>query len=282
MGMDYIQGLQNAIAYIEDNIAEELDYGEIAKRAYISNFQFQRAFSILCGFTLGEYIRNRRLTLAGMELSSGGIKVIDIAAKYGYDSPDSFTKAFSRFHGISPSSAKKEGARLKSFAPLKIKFILEGANLMEYKIETKKAFKVIGTEKEYNMDTAFAEIPKFWGEHFQSGNGKYICGMFGINYGHDSGSGTFNYMIADCAEGKGEVPSIFTTKEIPAKTWAIFPIKGAVPEALQEAISKVWSEWLPNCREYEMDGDINIEMYSAGDTTSPDYYCELWLPVKKK
>ncbi|MCL2576557.1 MAG: AraC family transcriptional regulator [Defluviitaleaceae bacterium] len=112
--MDWLKGIQNAIHYIEDNITEELDYDDIAKQANVSSFHFQRAFGILCGFTLGEYIRNRRLTLAGMELSSGNSKVIDVAVKYCYDSPDSFTKAFSRFHGIYPSSAKKEGTNLKS------------------------------------------------------------------------------------------------------------------------------------------------------------------------
>lgn len=290
--MDWTQGIQNAIHYIEDNITEELDYNEIAKRAYVSSFHFQRAFSILCGFTLGEYIRNRRLTLAGMELSSGNAKVIDVAVKYRYDSPDSFTKAFNRFHGISPSSAKKEGVNLKSFAPLKIKFELEGGNVMDYRIEEKEAFTVIGAIREFNSDTSYMEIPKFWSEHFESGNGKYVCGMFGICYDHNSDSkvcydsnsdsNMFNYMIADCMEGKGEIPDKFTTKEIPSKTWAVFPIKGAMPNALQEVNSKIWSEWLPNCREYELDGNINIEMYSDGDTSSEDYYSEIWIPVKNR
>jgi AraC family transcriptional regulator len=106
--MDWIRGVQNAIQYVEDNITEKLDFETISKQAFVSSFHFQRAFSILCGFTLGEYIRNRRLTLAGMELSSSNAKVIEVAVKYGYDSPDSFTKAFIRFHGIPPSSAKTE------------------------------------------------------------------------------------------------------------------------------------------------------------------------------
>jgi AraC family transcriptional regulator len=280
--MDWIQGIQNAIRYIEENITEELDYDEIARCANISSFHFQRAFSILCGFPLGEYIRNRRLTLAAMELSASDIKVIDAAVKYRYDSPDSFTKAFTRFHGIAPSSAKKEGAQLKAFAPLKIKFSLEGANLMEYRIEAKDAFQVIGTARDYNMDTAFEEVPKFWQEHYQSGNGKYIFGMFGINYDEDYSSGKFSYMIADRIDGKGALPDIFTTKEIPAKTWAVFPCRGAMPKALQDTATKTMNEWLPNCREYEMDGNFIIEMYSEGDTTSSDYYSEIWLPVKKK
>ena len=282
--MDWLQGIRNAINYIEDNITDELDYENIAKQAYVSSFHFQRAFAILCGFTLGEYIRRRRLTLAGMELSSGDAKIIDVAVKYGYDSPDSFTKAFSRFHGISPSSAKKEGANLKSSAPLKIKFKLEGGSVMDYKIETKEAFTVIGNVREFNSDTSYAEIPKFWCEHFESGGGAYCSGTFGICYGHDNNTKLFNYMIADYYDGNSDkiFPDNYIKKEFEAKTWAVFPCKGALPTALQDVNTKIWSEWLPNCKEYELDGNFNIEMYSDGDTNSADYYSEIWVPVKKK
>lgn len=280
--MDWIQGIQNAIRYIEDHILDELDYEEISAQAHVSSFHFQRAFSVLCGLTLGEYIRNRRLTLAGMELLSGTSKVIDVALKFGYDSPDSFTKAFTRFHGVTPSSARKEGATLKSVAPLKIKFRLEGGNVMDYRIEAKDAFKVIGAVREFNGDTAYHEITQFWYEHFENGNNRYICGMLGICYDHDADTNMFNYMIADRAEGNESLPEQFITKEIPAKTWAVFPIKGAIPKALREVNSKIWSEWLPNCREYELDGNISVEMYTEGDISSADYYCEIWIPVKKK
>ena len=150
--MNWVKGIQDAIGYIEENITEELDYEDIAKRAHVSSFHFHRGFSILCGLTLGEYIRNRRLTLAGMELSSGSVKVIDIALKYGYDSPDSFTKAFTRFHEASPSSAKKGNANLKSVAPLKITLKLDGGKVMDYRIEKKEAIKVVGTSKEFTND----------------------------------------------------------------------------------------------------------------------------------
>lgn len=111
----WIEGIQNAIRYIEDNLTEELCIADISAKAYVSPFHFQRIFSVLCGFTVGEYIRQRRLSLAGEELSAGNMRVIDIAVKYGYDSQDSFSRAFTRFHGISPSAAKEKGARLKTF-----------------------------------------------------------------------------------------------------------------------------------------------------------------------
>ena len=282
--MDWVQGIQNAICFIEDNITEELDYEIIARQAYVSSFHFQRAFSVLCGFTLGEYIRNRRLTLAAMELTSGGAKVIDVAVKYCYDSPDSFTKAFVRFHGISPSFAKKEGANLKSIAPLKIKLNLEGGNVMDYKIETKEKFTVIGVVREFNSENSYGEIPKFWCEHFGGGGGEFVGGTFGICYDHDNNTRLFNYMIADYFDCKSDkkFPDTYVKKEFDAKTWAVFPCKGALPTALQALNTKIWSEWIPNCREYELDGNFNVEMYTDGDTNSADYYSEIWIPVRKK
>ena len=98
--MDWITGLQRALDYVEENITEQLDYEEVAKKAYSSSFHFQRVFSAICGFTLGDYIRFRRLSLAGSELASTDRKVIDVALKYGYDTPESFSRAFTRFHGI--------------------------------------------------------------------------------------------------------------------------------------------------------------------------------------
>lgn len=146
----WAEGLQNAIQYIEDNLTEELDINDIAAKAYVSSFHFQRIFSALCGFTIGEYIRNRRLTLAGEELSHSSERVIDTAVKYGYDSQDSFTRAFTKFHGITPSAAREQGAELKAFAPLRIKLTLEGGTMMEYKIIEKSAFTIMGKAKMFS------------------------------------------------------------------------------------------------------------------------------------
>lgn len=107
MNMDWICGIQNAINYIENHLTDEIDYEEVAKQSFSSGYHFQRIFGILCGYTLGEYIRLRRLSLAGAELANEKAKVIDVAMKYGYDSPDSFAKAFQKFHGITPSEAQE-------------------------------------------------------------------------------------------------------------------------------------------------------------------------------
>ncbi len=285
--MGWIEGISEAISYIEDNITEELTIESIAKQAFVSPFYFQKGFSMLCGFTVGDYIRQRRLTLAGSEIVSTDAKIIDIALKYGYDSPDSFTKAFIRFHGISPTAVRRNRKMIKSFAPLKIKFSLEGGFIMDYKIIEKEAFTVIGVSKVFKYDTAKTEIPKFWTEHFQTGKGKIVCGMYGVCIDESMEADEFEYLIADNWNPTTETPDGFVTKVIPKHTWAVFACKGAMPKSLQDINQKIFSEWLPNCRDYEIAAGYNVEMYTnvadyPKGNQDENYYSEIWIPVKKK
>lgn len=121
--MDWISGIQRAIDYIESHLTDEIDFEAAAREAYSSSFHFQRVFSILCGFTLGEYVRMRRLSMAASDIVNTDEKIIEIAMKYGYDSPESFTRAFTRFHGVTPSEAKR-GAVIKSFSRMSVKLSL--------------------------------------------------------------------------------------------------------------------------------------------------------------
>lgn len=276
----WAEGIQNALQYIEDNLTENLQIEDIAAKAYVSPFYFQRIFSVLCGFTVSEYIRNRRLSLAAQELSADNVKVIDIALKYGYDSNDSFTRAFTKFHGISPSSAKEKGAKLKAFAPVRIKLTLEGGTMMEYRILEKAAFTVMGKSRRFCSDTSYEEIPKFWQEHMNSSDNKIVCGMYGICL--DGDGKNFDYLIADNYLPWNEIPEGYVTKVIPAGTWAVFPCRGALPKALQDVNTKIWSEWLPNCKEYKLAGNYNLEVYLTPPQENPDdYYSEIWVPVIK-
>lgn len=285
--MGWIEGISEAISYIEDNITEELTIEGIAKQAFVSPFYFQKGFSMLCGFTVGEYIRQRRLTLAGSEIVSTDEKIIDIALKFGYDSPDSFTKAFIRFHGISPTAVRKNREMIKSFAPLKIKFSLEGGFIMDYKIVEKEGFTVMGVSRVFKYDTAKTEIPKFWTEHFQAGNGKIICGMYGVCIDESMGTDEFEYLIADSWNPSTEIPDGFVPKVIPKHTWAVFACKGAMPKSMQDVNQKIFSEWLPNCKDYEIAAGYNIEMYTntadyPKGIEDENYYSEIWIPIKKK
>lgn len=285
--VEWIEGIKEAIDYIEENITEELTIEDIAKQAFVSPFYFQKGFSMLCGFTVGEYIRRRRLTLAGIELVSTEHKIIDIALKYGYDSPDSFTKAFIRFHGVTPTSVRKNSALLKSFAQLKIKFSLEGGSIMDYKIIEKEAFTVMGVARTFKYDDAKTEIPKFWTEHCETGREKIVCGMFGVCIDEGMGSDEFEYLIADNYIPWNEIPEGYVAKTVPKHTWAVFPCKGAMPRSLQEVNGKIYSEWLPNCRDYEIAAGFNVELYSniadyPKGNQDENYYSEIWIPIKRK
>ena len=275
----WAEHMQNAVQYIESHLTEELEMEDIAAKVYVSSFHFQRIFSALCGFTVGEYIRMRRLTLAGEELTHSDARVIDIAMKYGYDSQDSFSRAFTRFHGISPKAAKELGAGLKAFAPLRIKLTLEGGMMMEYKIVEKAAFTVMGVGRKFNADTSYQEIPKFWDEHYQSGGGEKIMGMFGVCM--DGDGKQFEYLIADNYCPCLDVPEGCVTRTFPAGTWAVFPCRGALPDSLQKVNTMIWTEWLPNCREYQLAGNYNIEAYLKAGDRPEDFYGEIWVPVER-
>ena len=225
--------------------------------------------------------------MAGNELATSNEKVIDAALKYGYDSPDSFTKAFTRFHGVTPSMVQKNEEMLKAFAPLKIKLSMEGGYLMDYKIVKKEEFTVLGATKTFTYENAKENVPAFWKEHYATGNGKYVCGMFGINIDEQMEHDTFEYLIADMYNPIKVIPEGFITRTIPAFTWAVFPCKGAMPNALQDVNTKIFSEWLPALNDYEFAAGYCIEMYDdpskySNGTQDENYYCEIWIPVKKK
>ena len=282
--MGWTESIGAAINYIEEHLCKELTPEIIAQKAAISSFYFQKGFAMLCGMSIGEYIRGRRLSLAGREIILTDRRIIDIALDYGYDSPDSFTKAFTRFHGITPAAARRLGGGLRPFAPLKLKISLEGGSIMNCKIVKKSAFDVLCTERKFTYEEAQVKVPEFWNEHMQSGRNKVVHGEYGINIDENMGSKEFNYLIADDFAGD-EVPAGFEIHTIPEFTWAVFPITGKMPEAIQETEKKIFSEWLPNNGEYEIAAGYNIEMYSDPSkfergTRDEKYYTEVWIPVK--
>lgn len=271
-------GLQSAIEYIEEHLTEEMNIRDISACAYVSEFHFQRIFSVLCGITVGEYIRCRRLSLAAQELTRGA-KVIDTALKYGYDSPDSFARAFARFHGVAPSAAKGENVSLRSFAPLRISLSLEGGTMLEYRITHKASFTVVGKAKRFSGETSYQEIPVFWQEFMGSEDSRHICGTFGICLDGDGKS--FEYLIADNYSPWKDIPEGFVTRFIPEGTWAVFPCRGALPEALQSVNTAIWKEWLPNLKGYRLGGNYNLEFYTPAAEKPEDNYSEIWVPIEE-
>lgn len=279
--MDWVESLNKAIDYIEENLTCSLTYEKIAKNIYISSYHFQRTFKLLTGLTVGEYIRNRRLSLAGQELNSTNSKVIDAALKYGYETPESFTKAFERFHGITPNQAKVKGSNLKSFNRLIIKIKLEGGTVMEYKIADKDEFKVLAKTKLFNMETSYREIPKFWNDYFSSGYAGKVRGDFGICEEAKGNCKEFHYGIGCEYKDGSKVPEGFEIIKVPAHTWAMFKCVGPMPDAIQTMWKRIYSEWLPQA-EYELVSGYDMEIYADDDNKSKDYVSEIWIPVKKK
>lgn len=290
--MDWITGISKAIDYIEEHITEPTDYARAAKEACSSPFNFQRVFALLCGYTLGDYVRMRRLTLAGEALLSTDAKVIDVALKYGYDSPESFSRAFTRFHGVSPSAVRK-GAAIRSFSRICVKLILTGGSIMEYRIEKKQAAKIICRRREFTKpgdDYTNREIPEFWNECGRDGSIQKLCGyikdsaqfkgLLGVCFSTEMTDSGFPYGIGAEYDGESD-PQDFEIVEIPAYTYAVFTVRGRMPDAFRETYRKICTEFFPQSG-YEYGNGVEIEVYPSADVQNPDYTCEIWIAVKPK
>lgn len=290
--MDWITGISKAIDYIEEHITEPTDYARAAKEACSSPFNFQRVFALLCGYTLGDYVRMRRLTLAGEALLSTDAKVIDVALKYGYDSPESFSRAFTSFHGVSPSAVRK-GAAIRSFSRICVKLILTGGSIMEYRIEKKQAAKIICRRREFTKpgdDYTNREIPEFWNECGRDGSIQKLCGyikdsaqfkgLLGVCFSTEMTDSGFPYGIGAEYDGESD-PQDFEIVEIPAYTYAVFTVRGRMPDAFRETYRKICTEFFPQSG-YEYGNGVEIEAYPSADVQNPDYTCEIWIAVKPK
>lgn len=276
--MEWIQSVNQAIDYIEKHLTEDIHCADVAGYVHISLFHFQRTFSLLTGMAVGEYIRKRRLSLAGEELAKQNAKVIDVAFKYAYDSPESFTKAFVRFHGVTPSQAKK-GNGLKYIHKLVVNISAEGSRRMDYRIEKKDGFRLLVYAKMFTDESSEKGIPAFWDEYYQNEMYKKAPGYLGICAQEKDGAKEFMYGIGCDADDVKEVPEGFQTIAIPAYTWAIFKCVGATPDAIQKTWEDIYREWLPGA-DYELIPDYDIENYLPGDNTACDYVSEIWIPVK--
>lgn len=204
--MDWITCIQRALDYSEAHLTEVIDYNAVAKQACSSAFHFQRMFSMLCGYSLSDYIRMRRLSLAAGDLHRTNAKVIDIAMRYGYDSPESFTRAFTRFHGITPTEARR-GGTVKSFSRLSVKLTLSGGTTMDYRIENRDAFQLICKKKQISKpqgETATEDISAFWNQCGMDGSMQTICkygrfdkypGIIGVCFSEEMADSGFPYGI---------------------------------------------------------------------------------------
>lgn len=296
--MNWIENIISAIEYIEKHLKNDIKIEDVCNHVYTSSYYFQKGFNILTTYSISEYIRNRRLYEAAIDLVNSDELIIDIAYKYGYDTPESFTKAYTGFHGVTPSHTRKTKQH-QVFLPLKIKIEISGGKQMDNLIiEKMTSFKIIGFEREMNYETSYLEIPKFWDEMaekyliptwIKQNNNDEIArciknnkiGEFGlcIEDGNDS---RFTYIVGGKYLG-GDIPSGMRVFEIPELTWAKFNVIGPMPDAIQKVNTYIFREWLPNNYEYKIAKGYNIEWYSeSGDIHDSDYQSGIWIPIIKK
>lgn len=285
--MDCIQMLQEAINFMEEHILEPISYEDVAAHLYVSNYHFHRIFSMLTGYTANEYLRLRRLSMAGQELILSNSKIIDIAYKYGYDTPESFTRAFTRFHGVSPMIAKRSGSPLKSFNRLIIKIKLEGGTILDYRVEERNSFLVLTKVKEFRNEITSeegnTEIPDFWTECGSTGVFDVLNGcckdeaVYGLCSPITKESNYFKYWIGKLYAG-GDVPKGFEVWEVKPTLWAVFPCIGTDGGCISDTWHRIHTEFLP-CSDYIMLDDTDFELYPSN---SGDLFCEVWIPVVKK
>lgn len=303
--MDWIDGLQKSIDYIETHLTETIDYDTVAAQCYSSSYHFQRVFSIMCGFSLGEYIRNRRLSLAGAELATGKTKVIDVALKYGYESPDSFAKAFQKFHGILPSQAQMNGNLLKSYSRLVLKFSLEGGTIMNYRIEKKSQIKLLGYKRHFD-GIPYDELRYKQEENFFVSTRAYQWMLKGMTTDKlsdycvltDVGDNGYHFYISAVVDDWGfdnlynsDVTGIdfmdkFNFEEIiiPERTYAVFETeKQHSPIDDYFGLRKqIATEWLTN-EEYQIVNAPEVAVYHWGIVGCyKERTIEIWIPIERK
>ena len=296
--MEWIAAMQQAITYMEEHLLEEINYEVVAKQVHTSGYEFHRAFSFLTGMTANAYIRNRRLSLAGREIVETDTKITDIALKYGYDTPESFTKAFTRFHGVAPKFAREEAAKLVLFNPLVIKIAVEGGKSMDYRIVQTKEQKFIALARSFSNeiinDEENHEIPDFWEECHDKNLVELLRNLrpdgkknlYGLCTPMREGEDTFQYGIGvlideetkdfDAEEMKSAGYCIWDVKP---GTYVVFDCIGEDGDCISDTWSKFYKEFLPQMG-YEAEAETDYEIYF--EQGRKGLFCELWIPVKKK
>lgn len=282
--MDWIERLNCAVHYIEENLCDNINLNQVAKIACCSSYHFQRMFAYMANIPLSEYIRRRRMSLAAVDLKSGGFKVIDVSFKYGYDSPTAFHRAFKSVHGISPSLAKEEGMIVKAYPPIYFQIYIKGVSEMNFRIERKEAFRVVGISEplEMEIEKNFEMVPKMWGNAVVCGTidkiaslmDGSILGLLGVSSCNEANNWRYYIGVNSSKPVEDELEELI----IPSATWAIFTGEGS-NLSIQELEKRIVTEWLPTSG-YEYGNAPDIEVYLNADPANAKY--EVWIPVVKK
>lgn len=279
--MEWIERLNESLLYIEEHLTDEIDYEQLGRIACCSAYHYQRMFTYMAGVTLSEYIRRRKMSLAAVDLQGTDAKVIDIAEKYGYHSPTAFNRAFQGVCGIAPSALKTEGVSVKTYPPITFKIIVKGAEEMNYRIETKDAFRIVGVSAPLHkeLEENFMIVPKMWGDAAANGTIPKLAammdtpvkGLLGVSICNDAEDWRYFIAVASTKECDG-----FDEYTVPASTWAVFP-GSSTNQSVQELEQRIVTEWLPTSG-YEYANAPDIEVYLNPDPQNAQY--EVWIPIK--
>ncbi len=280
--MEWIKRFNESMCYIEEHLTDEIDCEQLGRIACCSAYHFQRMFTYMAGVTLSEYIRRRKMSLAAVDLQGGDAKVIDVAEKYGYHSPTAFNRAFQGIHGIAPSAVRNEGVAIKTYPPITFQIIVKGAEEMNYRIEKKDAFRIVGISAPLNreIENNFMIVPKMWEDAAVSGTIQKLAemmdtpikGLLGVSVCNDEEAWKYYIAVASTMENSG-----FDDYTVPASTWAVFPGSGT-NQSIQELERRIVTEWLPTSG-YEYANAPDIEVYLNPDPQNAQY--EVWIPVRR-
>ena len=281
--MDWIERLNKAINYLEEHIREDIDLEQTAKIACCSTYHFQRMFTYMAGIPLSEYIRRRRMSLAAADLQRSDAKIVDIALKYGYTSPTAFNRAFQSVHKITPSAAKKAGTSIKSYPPISFKIMIKGVEEMNYRIEEKEAFRIVGISQPMHKEVEknFEIVPQMWGKAADDGTipklaammDRQPMGLLGVSACNDREEWKYFIAVSSSLPATEDLEEY----EVPASTWAIFSGSGT-NLSIQELEHRIVTEWLPTSG-YEYADKPDIEVYLNPDPQNAQY--EVWIPIVK-
>lgn len=287
--MQWLNNMKDSIDYIENNLLKKIDVETVAKVALSSSYHYQRMFSMITGYSLAEYIRKRRMTLAAYDIINTKLKIIDIAFKYLYESPEAFSRAFKNIHGVSPSIARKNNHKLKSFSKISFHITIKGDVELNYRIEEKSEFNVLGIKRRISLKNQenHMTLPKFWEDVMADGTynnlEKYSTKdrCYGIANNFDIENEAMDYFIAVDYNASHSNSENFEVVSIPSKKWVIFTATGVLPNAIIDIWKRLFTEWFPESG-YEIDMGPQIEYYLEGDSSKDDYECEVWIPIVKK
>jgi AraC family transcriptional regulator len=273
--MDWIERLNTAIQYIEENMSDNIDMDKVAKIACCSTYHFQRMFAYMADIPLSEYIRRRRMSLAAADLQHDYNKVIDISLKYGYDSPTAFNRAFKSVHGISPTQAREKGTPLAAYPPISFQITIKGVYAMNYRIEQREAFRIVGVSEplEKEIEKNFEIVPRMWEKAVINGTIPKLAGLMdgalpgllGISSCNEESN--WRYYIG--VESSGQLTDGLEELIVPKSTWAVFAGEGT-NQSMQELEKRIVIEWLPTSG-FEYGNAPDIEVYFNADPDNVKY-----------